>query len=203
MDRNFDTINFISKYLYFKKTWGSHFCWHHQKNLCLLKQLLKTQEKLKVLEIMHQNAVCIYISWYSKICWFLVKKCWSQYNCVKFHHCRIYVTDFREGGILHPPPFPLHPWTAPKKPILNGVKDVIHILKLLLVRMIAYQICYLICIAVSSCLTFGIGGSRILAASKTSSSWQKSMAGSYLLLFWRVPSYLYVAGVLDPPLKSR
>ena len=107
------------------------------------------------------------------------------------------------GASCTPPPFPLHPWTAPKKPILNGVKDVIHILKLLLVRMIAYQICYLICIAVSSCLTFGIGGSRILAASKTSSSWQKSMAGSYLLLFWRVPSYLYVAGVLDPPLKSR
>ena len=188
MDRNFDTINFISKCLYFKKTWGSHFWWHHQKNLCLLKQLLKTQEKLKVLEIMHQNAVYIYISWYSKICWFLVKKCWSQYNCVKFHHCRIYVTDFREGGIL-PPPRPS--MSSPKKAILNRVKDVIHILKLLLVRMIAYQICYHICIAASSCLTFGIGGSRILAASKTSSLWQKSMAGSCLLLFWRVPSYMW------------
>ena len=154
--------------------------------------MLKTQKKLKVLEILHQNAVYIYISWYSKFADFWWKKCWSQYNCVKFHHCRIYVTDFRKGGILGgPPPPPPDPWTAPKKPILNGVKDVIHILKLLLVRMIAYQICYHICIAASSCLTFGIGGSRILAASKTSSLWQKSMAGSCLLLFWRVPSYMW------------
>ena len=23
---------------------------------------------------------------------------WVKYNCVKFHHCRICMTDFREGG---------------------------------------------------------------------------------------------------------
>ena len=30
MDRNYDVMSFISKYLYFKRAWGSHFCWHHQ-----------------------------------------------------------------------------------------------------------------------------------------------------------------------------
>ena len=29
---------------------------------------------------MHQNAIYICISWYSKICWFLVNKCWCQQN---------------------------------------------------------------------------------------------------------------------------
>ena len=30
MDINYDVIIFISKYFFFKKVWGSHFCWHHQ-----------------------------------------------------------------------------------------------------------------------------------------------------------------------------
>ena len=88
---------------------------------------------------MYQNTVYICTSWYSKICWFAVKKCWCQqnsrgcvtwfiyfldllwvrYNCAKFHHCSICVTDFREVGAFLPPP---HPWAAPKKPILNRVK---------------------------------------------------------------------------------
>ena len=34
---------------------------------------LKTQTKLKVLEIMYQNAMYIVISWYNKNCWLLVK----------------------------------------------------------------------------------------------------------------------------------
>ena len=25
---------------------------------------------------------------------------WVRYNCAKFHHCRICVTDFREGGLI-------------------------------------------------------------------------------------------------------
>ena len=29
IDRIYDVITFILKYLYFK-SWGSHFCWHHQ-----------------------------------------------------------------------------------------------------------------------------------------------------------------------------
>ena len=51
--------------------------------------------------------------------YFLELLCVS-YNCAKFHHCRIYVTGFREGG-----PFcsPSHPWAAPKKPILNRVNN--------------------------------------------------------------------------------
>ena len=46
----------------------------------LLKQSLKTQKKPKELEIINQNAIYICISWYSKVCWFLVRKCWCQQN---------------------------------------------------------------------------------------------------------------------------
>ena len=83
----------------------------------MLKKLIKTQEKFKELEVMYQNLIYICIFWYSKICWFPVKMLisaelrgcvtwfiyfldlpWVKYNCAKFHHCRICVTDFREGG---------------------------------------------------------------------------------------------------------
>ena len=30
MDRNYDVKTFISKHLYFKKTYSNHFCWHHE-----------------------------------------------------------------------------------------------------------------------------------------------------------------------------
>ena len=30
INRIYGVINFVSKYLYFKKGWGSHFDWHHQ-----------------------------------------------------------------------------------------------------------------------------------------------------------------------------
>ena len=39
-----------------------------------------------------------------------------RYNCSSFHHCRICVTNFRDGAFLSP-----HPWAAPKMPILNRV----------------------------------------------------------------------------------
>ena len=40
---------------------------------------------------------------------------WVRYNRTKFHHCKICVKDFREGGFFHP-------WAAPKRPILNRAK---------------------------------------------------------------------------------
>ena len=48
-DRNYDFIAFISKYLYFKKAYSSHFYWHHQNcNHVYLKKVSKmTQKKLK------------------------------------------------------------------------------------------------------------------------------------------------------------
>ena len=48
-----------------------------------------------------------------------------MYNCAKFHHCRICVTDFREGTFL--PHLRPHPWVAPKRPILNRVNKSIKI----------------------------------------------------------------------------
>ena len=47
---------------------------------------------------------------------------WVRYNFAKFHHCRICVADFREGGLFaHTPP---HPCAAPKKPILSRVNII-------------------------------------------------------------------------------
>ena len=81
---------------------------------------------------MYQNVIYICISWYNKISWFPVKKFWCQQNSgvvsrdsyifwifSKFHHCRVFVTDFREGAFLASP----HPWAASKMPILNRIKN--------------------------------------------------------------------------------
>ena len=103
-----------------------------------INKYLQIQEKLKELEIMYQNAICICISWYYKICWFPVKKCWCQQNseCVS-RDSYIFRIFFRQGitvpifiivgylwqilgreGLFAP-----HPWAAPKMPILNRVKN--------------------------------------------------------------------------------
>ena len=94
-----------------------------------IRKNLKTQEKLKELEI-----ICILftsISVFSDIAKFadfrrknadvsgtqgvchvnyifiyFVGLLELRYNCAKFHHCRICVTDFREVG-LFAPPFPI------------------------------------------------------------------------------------------------
>ena len=47
IDRNYDIIIFISKYLYFKKACSSHFLTSLKLGPCLAKQSLKTQKKLK------------------------------------------------------------------------------------------------------------------------------------------------------------
>ena len=55
MDSFYDVITFISKKLYFKKVWGSFFfAGIINIGTILLRQSLKTQEKLKELEIMKQ-----------------------------------------------------------------------------------------------------------------------------------------------------
>ena len=89
---------------------------------------------------MYQNAINICIPRYRKICQFPLKQCWSQqksrgmsrdsyifldllwgrYTSAKFHHCRICVTDFKEGGLFV---CPAHRWAAPKKPILNMINE--------------------------------------------------------------------------------
>ena len=88
------------------------------------------------MEIMYQNAIYICSSWYSKFCWFPVKKCRCQQNSrgvshdsyifwvfftegitAKFHHCGICVTHFREGGgcFLSQPPSSPHICEQPQK----------------------------------------------------------------------------------------
>ena len=81
-----------------------------------IKTTLKDLRKIRRIRNYVSKWIYICISWYSKICWFPEKKCWCQQNpsCVScdsysfwnffryksanFHHCRICVTDFREGG---------------------------------------------------------------------------------------------------------
>ena len=60
------------------------------------------------------------------VTWFIyfLDLLWVRNNCAKFHHCRIRVADFREGGTFLPPP---HPWAAHKKPIPNRVKRIIDV----------------------------------------------------------------------------
>ena len=47
MDRSYDVIAFISKYLYFRKAWGSHFCWHHKIVTFFIKTIFKDSIKVK------------------------------------------------------------------------------------------------------------------------------------------------------------
>ena len=68
IDRNYDVITFIRKYLYFKKTEQLFFLTSSKLQPYLLKLFLKTQKKLKELDIMYQNAIYICISRYGKIC---------------------------------------------------------------------------------------------------------------------------------------
>ena len=95
---------------------------------CFLKQLLKTPKKLKEWEIMYQNPIYTFISWCSKICWFLVKIRWCQQNArVVSRDLYIFWIFFRYNGSIVVQSFIIvgyvcpHPWAAPKKPILNGV----------------------------------------------------------------------------------
>ena len=108
---------------------------------CLVKQSLKTQEKLEELEIMFLNVIYICISWYSKICWFPVKNTDVSRTQGVYHVINIvwgtslgkilpsfiivgYVWEILGRGVFLPPSPSLHPWASPKKPILNRVKII-------------------------------------------------------------------------------
>ena len=139
MNRNYDVITSCSKYLNFIKLKPrvANFADMIKIETKFIKTIFKDSEKLKELETMYQNAIYIRISWYSKTCWFPVKKSWIQqnskgvsrdsyvfsifvqlrYKCAKLHHCRICVTDFREGAFL--PSF--QPWETSKRPIWKGL----------------------------------------------------------------------------------
>ena len=51
---------------------------------------------------------------------------WGRYNCAKFHHCRICVTDFREGVPFCPPPPPIREQRR-KSPSWIGLRLHLHI----------------------------------------------------------------------------
>ena len=105
-----NVITIISKYLCLMKAWSSQFFWYHQNwnyvNYSKLQKLNKSQKNHKLSQI--------FIFWYNQNWWFLVKKLvsveltkwimwfiyflyllWIKYNCAKFHHCGICVTNVR------------------------------------------------------------------------------------------------------------
>ena len=124
-------MTFILKWHYLRRPGVAIFADIIKIITSFIEKILKDSIKvLKKLQIMYQNATYICISWYSKICWFRVKKCWCQWNWggvsrdsyifwIFFRqgiiiHCRICVTDFSEGAFL-PPPSPIReqPWKCP------------------------------------------------------------------------------------------
>ena len=68
MDRSYDAITFISKYLYFKKTVVANFDDIIKIVAVFIKTIFKDSRKIKRIRIMYQNAIYICISLYSKIC---------------------------------------------------------------------------------------------------------------------------------------
>ena len=57
MDINYDVITFLSKYLYFKKAWGSHFADITKVETFFIKTIFVDSRKVK--RILYQKEFCI------------------------------------------------------------------------------------------------------------------------------------------------
>ena len=121
MGRNCEVTSFFSKYLYFKLTYSRQLFLSKLQPF-LSKKSLKTQKKLKELEILYQHA---FVCWYSNICWFPMKKRWCQKNAwVVSRGSFIFGSSL---GKAFCPCLP-HPWASPKRPILNRINIYITLL---------------------------------------------------------------------------
>ena len=80
------------------------------------------------------------------VTWFIyfLDLLWVRYNCAKFHHCRICVTDFREGGAFFGlPPICEQPQKSPSWIGLSlFIKMMILLIKLIIDQLVFY-LCYL------------------------------------------------------------
>ena len=123
MDRNFDTITFTLKYLYFRKSRVSSIAGIIKIATIVIKTTSKDSEivkrirnyvlkwnlylhfliKQKLLisgaKMLMPAEIKVCITWFIYF-WYLLS---MSYNCAKFHHCRICVTNFREEGPFLPP----------------------------------------------------------------------------------------------------
>ena len=63
VDRNYDVIIFILKKLYLKKTYSSHFCWHHQNCNHVYQNIFKDSKNVKRISWLWHLLVnlCMYI----------------------------------------------------------------------------------------------------------------------------------------------
>ena len=71
MDRNYDAIILVSKFLDLRRSRVAIFPDIIKIIAIDFKKSLKIKKMLKEWEIMHQNAIHICISWYNKNYWFL------------------------------------------------------------------------------------------------------------------------------------
>ena len=79
MDRDYDVITFISNFI-LRKSRVANFADIMKIITIFIKTFFKNSKKSKKLDIMYQNAIYICIFWYSKFCWFQMKKRWCQQN---------------------------------------------------------------------------------------------------------------------------
>ena len=139
-ERNYDVITFQNT-LILRRPSVAIFAYIIKIATMFIKTIFKDSKKLKESQIMYQNAIYIWISWYSKTCWLAVKKYWCQqnsggvsrdsYTFLIFFRKGItvqsfilvrYVWQILGGGDFLPPP-PPHPWAARKGPSWIGLKQ--------------------------------------------------------------------------------
>ena len=89
MDRSYDVITFYKTFIW-RSPRVTNFADIIKIVAMLLKHSLKTQKKLKEVEIMYWNAIYIYISGCSRICWFPVKNAYVSRTQGVCHMIDIY-----------------------------------------------------------------------------------------------------------------
>ena len=78
MVRNYDVIAFFQNIFVLRRSGVAIFADIIKTVAMFIKTTFKDSRKVK--KIMYLNGICFCISWYRKICWFPVKKCWCQQN---------------------------------------------------------------------------------------------------------------------------
>ena len=126
IDKIYDVITFISKYLYFKKGCVAIFADIIKVLTMFIITIYKDSRNVKInrnyvsrcnlyLYLLIEQNLLIFgekmlMSAVLKGCvmWFIyfLDLYWLRYGCAKFYHCRICVTDFMDA--------PPNPWTAPE-----------------------------------------------------------------------------------------
>ena len=133
LNKNYDDITFISKYLYIKKAWSSEFADISKIATMFIKSTFEDSNKIKRIRnyVLKRNLYLYFLIWQKLL--ISTEKCWCQQNSrhdlcnflIFLRHMTVpsfiiegYVWQIlRKRAFLHPP----YPWAAPKRLILNRV----------------------------------------------------------------------------------